>query len=214
MRKSKNRGFTLIEMLVVISIIAILASMVAGTISVVRNRAKAALARTDIQGLYNAFEQFKLKYGAYPDWKDTTLFGLDFFNMPTGTDHGTYQAEFGKRTLTKKLIDRLMKDKFFSFEYAQMDTEKNRGTSDKTKLCLNDPYGLPYVVQTCKKVNSAVNVSDSGSTSITANMPNIIGFADNGVFIYSTGGQLYKSDGKNFLASGGQNKDCVYLKSE
>jgi prepilin-type N-terminal cleavage/methylation domain-containing protein len=61
-----RRGFTLVEMLVVITIIGILASL--GTVAVFKalEAAKRARIKVEITNLNNAIESYKLKHGDYP----------------------------------------------------------------------------------------------------------------------------------------------------
>jgi prepilin-type N-terminal cleavage/methylation domain-containing protein len=61
-----RRGFTLTELLVVITIIAILASLVTGAAIRALNRAKQAAITLELQQLAMAIENFKVEYGGYP----------------------------------------------------------------------------------------------------------------------------------------------------
>lgn len=75
MRKSSLRGFTLIELLVVMSIIALLAALTVGAFgyaqqSASRNRTVAAHA-----AIKAALEQYKEKFGEYPEAKNPTQMG-------------------------------------------------------------------------------------------------------------------------------------------
>jgi general secretion pathway protein G len=67
------RGFTLIELMVVIVILSILAVWVAPKIMGRPEQAKQVKAKVDIQGLETALKLFKLDNGAYP----TTEQGLE-----------------------------------------------------------------------------------------------------------------------------------------
>jgi len=64
-RPLRRSGFTLTELLVVIVIIAILVGITLPAVNYVRNRAKKARIRVEIQNLENAVEDYKLK-GDYP----------------------------------------------------------------------------------------------------------------------------------------------------
>jgi prepilin-type N-terminal cleavage/methylation domain-containing protein len=61
-----NRAFTLIELLVVIAIIAILAALLLPVLSVMKERVKVAKAKTEIQGLTLAIQEYHSKYNRYP----------------------------------------------------------------------------------------------------------------------------------------------------
>jgi prepilin-type N-terminal cleavage/methylation domain-containing protein len=65
-RRRERAGFTLTELLIVIAIIAVLASLIAAAaINALRN-AKRGRIVMDIQGMSNSIEQFKNDYGQYP----------------------------------------------------------------------------------------------------------------------------------------------------
>ena len=61
-----TRAFTLTELLVVVTIIAILASLITGAALNALNRAKQAAITLELQQLGQAMEDFKTDYGAYP----------------------------------------------------------------------------------------------------------------------------------------------------
>lgn len=69
-RRSATRiapsGFTLTELLVVITIIGILASLITGAALRALNRAKQAAITTELQQLASAMAEFKNEYGIYP----------------------------------------------------------------------------------------------------------------------------------------------------
>jgi prepilin-type N-terminal cleavage/methylation domain-containing protein len=63
----RNRlAFTLIELLTVISIIAVLAGMVVGLAPVASAKMKEARVRGELAGLVTAIESYKAKFGVYP----------------------------------------------------------------------------------------------------------------------------------------------------
>ena len=59
-------GFTLIEILIVISIIAVLASMILGGVSLARRAANKALAQTQVDSLKGAINQYYSDTGKFP----------------------------------------------------------------------------------------------------------------------------------------------------
>src|SRR5436190_708457 len=86
-----RRGFTLIEILVVIVVIGILATLVAPEIFKNVRAAKSATARSQIEMLGTALDSYRLENGAYP----TTQQGLGaLWEKPTvdppATWHGPY----------------------------------------------------------------------------------------------------------------------------
>jgi prepilin-type N-terminal cleavage/methylation domain-containing protein len=74
-RVRKRIGFTLIEMVIVISIIAILAGLLLPVIGTVRRRGQVTATVLEIQSLKNAIEQYKNKFGDYPpDGSNSVVF--------------------------------------------------------------------------------------------------------------------------------------------
>jgi prepilin-type N-terminal cleavage/methylation domain-containing protein len=65
-RSAGRAGFTLIEILVVIAIIAILAALLTGGLWAIMGKGTEAKARNDILQLSTALQNFKAKYGFYP----------------------------------------------------------------------------------------------------------------------------------------------------
>jgi len=61
-----SRGFTLVEMLVVISIISILAGLVLGALGVARTRSKMAQTEATIKLLEGALERYEMDFQDYP----------------------------------------------------------------------------------------------------------------------------------------------------
>jgi general secretion pathway protein G len=62
----KNRGFTLIEILVVVSILAILGALIVPKIMDRPNEARVVAAKQDIASLVGALKLYKLDNGRYP----------------------------------------------------------------------------------------------------------------------------------------------------
>lgn len=89
-RQSGERAFTLIELLTVIAIIAILASISFGVISGVKQRSMAAQAKTELAVLSQALEAYKKQYGDYPQTAQSS-------NSRTARSADLYAALNGRR---------------------------------------------------------------------------------------------------------------------
>ena len=64
--RRRSRGFTLLELMVVIVIIGVLAALIAPKVLEKVGQAKATAARSDISNLMNALKMYKLDNGRYP----------------------------------------------------------------------------------------------------------------------------------------------------
>jgi type II secretion system protein G len=84
-----TKGFTLIELMVVVTIMGILAAIVYANISGTSPKARDAERQADLRNLQIAIEQFKLKNGTYPDMGCTP--GSD--QISTEGDCTTYIAD-------------------------------------------------------------------------------------------------------------------------
>ncbi len=62
----KNAGFTLFELLVVISIIAVLMAVISTSYSAAQKRARDARRRQDIKAVQKALEQYRAVHDRYP----------------------------------------------------------------------------------------------------------------------------------------------------
>lgn len=68
-KMNDRRGFTIIELLTVIAVIAILATILIPTIGRVRESARRAQTRTQFSQWISAIETFRTEYGHWPDFR-------------------------------------------------------------------------------------------------------------------------------------------------
>jgi prepilin-type N-terminal cleavage/methylation domain-containing protein len=67
-----KRGFTLMELLVVVSIIGMLATIVLSSLSTARSRSRDAVRLSDVKQIQNALEMYYLDKGHYPPANSST----------------------------------------------------------------------------------------------------------------------------------------------
>lgn len=129
----KPRGFTLIELMVVIAIISVLATLSMGIISVVGNQNRIAAANADIQRLSLALQQYFQHAGRFPPTSEDHRDNYVMYGALTGdTNHdGVYTpGEDG---------DIPRNHRYWRGPYVQLDRAK---TDEKGNFL--DPWGEPY----------------------------------------------------------------------
>ncbi len=88
-KRRRRNGFTLVELMVVIVIIGLLATIVALNVLPSGDTARVQKAKADIATIEQGLELYRLQMGTYP----TTQQGLTaLVSAPAGTDAARYQA--------------------------------------------------------------------------------------------------------------------------
>lgn len=83
--KLKQRGFTIVELLIVIVVIGILAALVVTTFTGIQQKARNTERQTDIKAIHGQIEAYYAQNGSYPamaqvndaTWRSTNMKGLD-----------------------------------------------------------------------------------------------------------------------------------------
>ena len=81
---ARQRGFTLIEIMVVVIILGILVSLIAPNIFGVLDDAEATATKVQIRNLQVALDTYRMNHSRYP----TTEEGLEILKNPPGRDRG------------------------------------------------------------------------------------------------------------------------------
>jgi len=144
----RPRGFTLIEMLVTITIIVILAGLSLGGFKYVSAKQANSQAKIQVELLSKALEEYKLENGDYPPTDDTAK-GYDAGPPEKSIDVYVPGAGGVKSTLFKELYQYGVDNKTTIY-VSELDPENNKQgwTSSLTGTNINDPWGEPYRYRT------------------------------------------------------------------
>ena len=154
MLKAK-KYFTIIELLVVVAIISILAALILGGVAAARESARETQAKTDVQMLALAIENYKSTYKTYP-FDSASGADANVTTTTTGTaDDGMLYALWGPGTWG---IGNARKQKFY----------KNSGKElSSGEFELRDPWGNLYQVYYDGNYDNQISSGDGSDISGT-----------------------------------------------
>lgn len=150
-----SSGFTLVELLVVMAIIAVLATVIIGGFRSSQMRGRDSQRKADLKQISNALELFFQDYGRYPP-ASGTLIAACSYNPGTGVgtacSWGSGTMSDGKTTYMRTVsADPLT---FQNYVYRVSSTFNSfqlfaRLENTEDKNCINDNCEAPGVVVTC-----------------------------------------------------------------
>ncbi len=169
-RRSHQPAFTLIELLAVITIIVILASLVVSSMGFVTDRQNKEKAKVQMALLSRGLEEYKLDMGTYPLTANTTdgagnsavLYEMLFY------EGYNYVASGSPATWTKT-INGVTYPKATKIYVKDLDPSSTRQgwvdlvSTPPASTTVKDPWGNPY------RYRTAVAYPTSASTAATAN---------------------------------------------
>jgi len=151
-KRRYNSAFTIIELLVVISIIIILAGLILSTVGYVQKKGARSRAEAEIAAMSAALESYKADNGIYPTDSDTTALKPNTMGDPTQTSYqkaslSLYKAISGD---SDNDANRVAESKaYFPFKPNQLYPL----AQDQAVTFIRDPFGNSYGYSTVK--NSA-----------------------------------------------------------
>lgn len=137
----KKNAFTLVELLIVISIIAVMAGLLMPAIAGARNKAKRSTSKTFMVQLAGAIDQFKTEYGFYPEF----LVEKERVNLADGNNAENLIKSLTGRNIDgsnlsdadRKKFNRRMRS-FFTFDSTVLQKKDNSWK-------IVDPFGNPNI---------------------------------------------------------------------
>lgn len=92
-RRHRNSGFTLLELMLVMAILVVLASLSTFAVLAMQKGAYQKAAATEISTLESACEAYKLQVGSFPQTLN------DLFAMPSGLDNARWGGPYLKKPI-------------------------------------------------------------------------------------------------------------------
>jgi prepilin-type N-terminal cleavage/methylation domain-containing protein len=156
---SKNKGFTIIELIVVIAIISFLATIVVGSVSNYIKTSRISATQTEVNEIAKALLVYKAEKGGFPDPDNCSGSGTSLVCQPLSYNFGSNSA----KNLSKNRIDTLTQallDFFVPMAYA--------GKPPCSDYCSNgtDCYAVDNT--TCSAGYSCVESCSPSSSSTTS----------------------------------------------
>lgn len=150
-----SRGFTLVELLVVITIIAVLMGLLFPVVGAAKQTALKAVAKTASTNLVVALTQFNTEYGIYPDIGTT---GAD--TIITGENKDLMKILRAKET--EEPLKNPRKIPFFTYKDAKSQTKPRDGFDAQGNLM--DPWGYFYSITYDTDYDNQVTVTPYAKT--------------------------------------------------
>ena len=160
--RSRTVAFTLIELLMVISIIGILAGMLVGLIGMARGKKDKALAKAMLNNLVTAIESYKAKFGAYPPDTSNVVaypYGCNtnsLFYELTGVSYSAATATFSSLYAPSVSLDSATLVNYFSANCPGILNSVDAASPDKIKSFLPSLKSSQYAE--INKAGAAANV--------------------------------------------------------
>ncbi|NLD61295.1 hypothetical protein GX645_02455 [Candidatus Sumerlaeota bacterium] len=168
-RNSSAKAFTLLEMLVVIMIIMMLATMITGVYIKEVDNARVATAASDIREMSLAAERYKLDVGRYPSTGSLLADGSGF---GTGLFHS--DVVYNVANLPN------WKGPYLNIQMNKLDSQTSASVAEQVNII--DPWGMPYSFISSEKYGEANGGSKIQEGPFKDNF-----FNQAGVQIYSCG---------------------------
>lgn len=136
---NKQKGFTLIELMVVIAIIALLSSVVLASLKGAREKAVLSKTVAEMKSLQNALELYKNQFGIYPGIYESPGLSFNDDDMNNSPAYATLYVSKDNEAFEYELVTR----KFISKLPKSPNYPNNCGTD-----CITNGYTLGYSVNT------------------------------------------------------------------
>ena len=141
---TKERGFTIIELVVVIALIIILAGLILSTVGYVQKKGARSRAETEIAAMSAALENFKADNGVYPSDNTKTDVDPSVSPTPAAASLFLYEQLSGDADNDSSRIAEMKS--YFPFKPNQLSPTDQ----SKPVQFIRDPFGNVYGYSTAK----------------------------------------------------------------
>ncbi len=166
MKRLKHRlskGFTLIELMVVISIISLLSSIVLASVKEVREKAQITKIRSEMNQLINALELYKADKGEYPYENTAGFMNGNSYTSGIYINNSDYnESDTGApnlRTLLTGYVSNLPKNPVFSNNITQTSWVYRSNFGVNKYRCVNDSVIPKYIISITNVTNNSFMVN-------------------------------------------------------
>ena len=163
------RAFTIIELLVVISIIITLAALILGTVGYVQKKGARSRAEAEIAALSAALESYKADTGAYPtDSNATEQVDPGASPVPNKASLYLYEELSGDSGATLQVTGNKT---YFTFKPQMLFGSKDGNGNLTSVTYIRDPFGNPYGYSTMKAKGGTAGYNPTFDLWSTAGTP-------------------------------------------
>jgi general secretion pathway protein G len=145
----RRRAFTIIELLVVITLIIILAGLILSTIGYIQNKGARSRAETEIAAMSAALENYRADNGIYPrDTTNTDQVDPSASPIPTTATQFLYEQLSGNSAANLQPISGAKR--YFAFKPQMLSGPKDTSGNLIGVTFIRDPFGNSYGYSTMK----------------------------------------------------------------
>jgi prepilin-type N-terminal cleavage/methylation domain-containing protein len=177
MKSTSRNAVSMIELMVVLAILAVLSTIVAGVYSNEVVKARHAKARSDIRTLEIAIAQYEVDTGQYPpSGSGNTLspLSLDVSGDAIGSGYLQVALNASLSNDPDQPLSRRWRGPYINWDYNQLGTSDGKRLTDYEAVSIPpgqisffDPFGNPYIYIV------AADYETRGGTRIPASMPSL-----------------------------------------
>jgi len=154
--RKRSAGFTLIELMAVITIIVILAGLVVGSLGYVSEKQASSKAKVQIALISKALEEYKLDNGTYPPTGDLTVNGA----LSSGTRYNSnilFKALYYDSNADNKVVPADTDQKIYLADFDPVSNKQgwSSSTTLSAEIKILDPWGNEYMYRTAKGIPPA-----------------------------------------------------------